>query len=138
MNTEPTTPEEQKSLEGYITLLDLQARGEKQEPVTTSTLLTDLPVASKYSSLCKVEPSHRLTENQKLKFHELVKDTTKAICLCFLESDTGEAVDEWFPKGVCANLNLTDNTVYVWDKFLRDAKPYFLTEDVHHAEDAEE
>ena len=45
--------------------------------------------------------------------------------------------EHWLPKKLCSNLDLEEGTVYVWTKFLADAKPELLEIAMEQAESDE-
>lgn len=79
---------------------------------------------SSYSSYCKID---KRTDTATLIAFDSLKHVTKegnveagAILIEILEEDY------WLPKKLCSNLDLAAGTVYVWTKFLKDAKSELL------------
>jgi len=75
----------------------------------------------------KLEPEYRLRETIVLHFEELLRVTREGqpragAILVSVATEGQEQVELWLPKGVCSNLDLTNNTVCVWDKFWKDKK----------------
>lgn len=79
---------------------------------------------SKYSSECKVEPASRLSSALVISFEQLVivtkeGDPYQGAILIDLVTAAGEVKEQWLPKKLCSNLDLEDNTVCVWDVFMK-------------------
>jgi len=69
-----------------------------------------------------IKNDSRTANSILLNFTEVKADTPKAICLTLLDYDTGELIEEWFPKKLCSNMNTVANTVHVWDVFMNEHK----------------
>jgi len=61
-----------------------------------------------------------------LSFVSVERDTQKAILLTVVDQKSGEVIEEWFPKSVCSNLDTVSHHINVWDKFMKDQKPYLI------------
>jgi len=61
-----------------------------------------------------------------LSFVSVERDTQKAILLNVVDQKSGEIIEEWFPKSVCSNLDTVSHHINVWDKFMKDQKPYLI------------
>lgn len=78
----------------------------------------------KYSKECKVEPAPRLSSALVISFEQLViitkeGDPYQGALLIGLVTAAGEVKEQWLPKKFCSNLDLEDNTVCVWDVFMK-------------------
>lgn len=120
--------------------LALQNREAKQEevepswkqgeaaPPLQSLASTGTEVGAKYSDLLKVESKARLAASAKIYFLELISSTEKALLVGFTNSE-GKDLQFWFPKKLCANLNLESNYFFCWIPFLEGtASPVILEE----------
>ena len=84
--------------------------------------------ASPFSDKVKRESEARSKNTIKLSFFEVVTITQThsvdngAVLLSFLDAEGNIGREEWLPKKLCSNLNTEENTIQVWDKFLRGSK----------------
>jgi len=104
MNTNKTTPADKKE---------------------ASKELLDTPVPP-YDSACRVEPPARLKTCTCVRFFELQRVTSpgeqyKGALLLTLkdpQETEGEIIEQWLPKKLCCNLDLKENSVWVWEVFI--------------------
>lgn len=150
MNTSPVNPEEQESLEAHRLLVgtpfdwsalpmeytDLIAGLTKEdfkaqymgtwtsdENYTAKYAPADaLALTGQYSPILKIDS--RTDSSYKLTYQGAPHETEKAICFMVRDYEHDRCwTEEWFPKGVCSNLDLEAKTFYVWDKFMLYNKP---------------
>lgn len=109
-------------------VMNVIAKSERNSPKWTDRATPSAPTMPKSANLsdhCKIEPDSRLGSALLISFEELVRVTQEgnkyggAILVVLLTADNRE-VDQWLPKKLCSNLDLTHNTVCVWDTFMNE------------------
>jgi hypothetical protein len=90
------------------------------------TGLDTVTTPEKYFNHYSVKYDTRISTSIKLSFKSIETDTTKAILLNIFDENTGELVEEWFPKKLCSNLDEAACTIRVWEVFARDKKGHLF------------
>jgi hypothetical protein len=93
--------------------------------------LCETPVSTipaKFQNQYDVKYDTRIATSIQLSFESIETDTTKAILLNILNENTGELIEEWFPKKLCSNLDEAACTIRVWEVFAKDKKGHLFPE----------
>tara|TARA_R110002153_G_scaffold156522_1_gene308485 strand:- start:460 stop:900 length:441 start_codon:yes stop_codon:yes gene_type:complete len=107
-------------------------------PALLSTTGKDLDINPDYSGLdtvltppeyfnhCGIKYDARTSSSLELNFESIETDTTKAILFNIFDENTGNILQEWFPKKLCSNLNEDAYSVRVWNVFANDKKKHLF------------
>ena len=100
---------------------------------------------SPYWYQVKIEHPSRLGSSICIKFLEFKMATKEedknagAVLLSLVDTETGEVIEKWLPKKLCANMDLDAGTVWVWNKYnWRGVVPELAEQDEDEDTDDEE
>tara|TARA_R110000764_G_scaffold58467_3_gene127095 strand:+ start:6365 stop:6775 length:411 start_codon:yes stop_codon:yes gene_type:complete len=95
-------------------------------PLTTYSEATANTVTANFQNHLGIKYDIRISSSIELSFESVETDTDKAILLNIFNENTGEVVEEWFPKKLCSNLDEHACTIRVWDVFAKDKKGHLF------------
>jgi hypothetical protein len=86
------------------------------------------PIPANFRNQYDVKYDTRIATSIQLSFESIETDTPKAILLNIINENTGELIEEWFPKKLCSNLDEAACTIRVWEVFAKDKKGHLFPE----------
>jgi len=70
----------------------------------------------------------RIATSTPIVFQSIERCTERAILLNILNTNTGEMLEEWFPKKLMSNLDESACTIRCWTVFAEDKKQHLWAE----------